>query len=94
MRDGASHLQNDSVRPDPGGRFALVMTRFNQDIVDRLIHGCMEGFAANGIAADRVDLYWTPGAFELPTICGRWRVREGIGPSSVSAPSSARDRSF
>lgn len=71
MRDGASHLQNDGVRPDPGGRFALVAARFNQDIVDRLIHGCMEGFAANGIAADRVDLYWTPGAFELPTICGR-----------------------
>jgi len=71
MRDGASHLSLDGVRPDPGGRFALVAARFNQDIVDRLIQGCMEGFSANGVAADRVDVYWTPGAFELPTVCGR-----------------------
>ena len=71
MRDGASYLQRDAIRPDPGGRFALVAARFNQDIVDLLIKGCIEGFSANGIVADRVDLYWTPGAFELPTVCGR-----------------------
>jgi 6,7-dimethyl-8-ribityllumazine synthase len=57
---------------DPGGRFAMVAARFNDFITDRLIAGCEGAFAAHGIdPAERLDLIWVPGAFELPLACQR-----------------------
>jgi len=51
---------------DPGGRFAIVASRFNEFVVGRLVEGAVDGFSRHGIERDRVDLIWVPGAFELP----------------------------
>lgn len=50
------------------GRFAIVASRFNQLIVDRLIEGAEDAFTRHGIGDDQLDLVWAPGAFELPFI--------------------------
>ena len=52
----------------PTSRFAIVASRFNLEIVDRLVVGAKEAFSKQGVAADAVDLAWVPGAFELPLI--------------------------
>jgi len=52
----------------PGGRFAIVASKFNSQIVERLVAGAHDGLRRSGIADDDVDLAWVPGAFELPLI--------------------------
>jgi 6,7-dimethyl-8-ribityllumazine synthase len=55
---------------DPGGRFAIVAGRFNDFVVRPLVGGCEDAFARHGIdPATRIDLVWTPGAYEIPLVC-------------------------
>ncbi len=57
---------------DPGGRFAMVAGRFNEFITRSLVTGCEDALRRHGIdPADRADLVWVPGAFELPLVCER-----------------------
>jgi 6,7-dimethyl-8-ribityllumazine synthase len=48
------------------GRFAIVRATFYEDLAERLTAGAMKGFAEDGIAADDLDTYDVPGAYELP----------------------------
>jgi 6,7-dimethyl-8-ribityllumazine synthase len=52
----------------PPGRFAIVASKFNHEIVERLVTGAQEALRKHGVAEDAVDLVWVPGAFELPLI--------------------------
>ncbi len=54
-----------------GLNIAIVASRFNDFIVDRLISGAVDCLVRHG--ADKADLtiIRTPGAFELPLICKR-----------------------
>jgi 6,7-dimethyl-8-ribityllumazine synthase len=47
-------------------RVAVVAARFNTDIVDELLTGCMRRFAEMGIDGGRLEIHRVPGAFELP----------------------------
>src|SRR5688572_29783525 len=47
-------------------RVAVIATRFNNDIVDELVNGCLGRLEELGIDGSRVDLHRVPGAFELP----------------------------
>ena len=59
-----------SLTPPPG-RFAVVASKFNQDVVERLVAGAMDALVRNGIAEDAIDLAFVPGAFELPLVAQR-----------------------
>ena len=53
------------------GRFAVVVSRFNESITSRLLDGAMRTLIENGVADERIDVAWTPGAFEIPTVANR-----------------------
>jgi len=53
------------------GRFAIVVSRFNQSVTSRLLEGAIDTLTANGVADDQIDVAWVPGAFEIPTIAGQ-----------------------
>ena len=53
------------------GRFAVVVARFNESITSRLLDGAVQTLTAHGVADDRIDVAWTPGAFEIPTVANR-----------------------
>lgn len=53
------------------GRFAVVVSRFNESITSRLLEGAVETLVAHGVADERIDVAWTPGAFEIPTVADR-----------------------
>ncbi len=59
------HLSGDGLR------VAVVASRFNEAIVTRLVDGAMDGLRRHGVAAEAIDLAWTPGAFELPLVAAR-----------------------
>lgn len=52
-----------------GRRFAIVASRFNQDLCDRLVAGALETFAAHG--ARQVEVHRVPGALELAGVAQR-----------------------
>lgn len=54
-----------------GLRFALVATRFNDFIVDRLISGAVDYLVRHGVNRDDVTLVRIPGAFEMPLVAKR-----------------------
>lgn len=54
-----------------GARFALVATRWNDAIVDRLVDGALEVLRDCGVGEDDIALVRAPGAFELPVVCDR-----------------------
>jgi 6,7-dimethyl-8-ribityllumazine synthase len=49
-----------------GLRVALVVSRFNHLISIRLIDGARTALLERGLAAEDLELFWVPGAFEIP----------------------------
>ena len=47
-------------------RFAVVVSRFNQDITQGLLTGALGALEQGGVAASARTVVWVPGAFELP----------------------------
>ena len=52
----------------PGARYAVVASRFNDAITQRLLDGARDAFARHGADAEAVDVAWCPGAFEIPLV--------------------------
>jgi 6,7-dimethyl-8-ribityllumazine synthase len=57
-------------------RFAVVASRFNQAIVEKLVDGALDALVRHGASADNVDVVWVPGAWELPIAARRLLVSE------------------
>jgi len=57
-------------------RFAVVASRFNHEIVERLVDGALDALVRHGTAADDVDVVWVPGAWELPIAARRLLASE------------------
>ena len=51
-----------------GLRFAVVVSRFNEFITDRLLDGAMNALRRNGADTNQVDTYRVPGAWEMPVV--------------------------
>ena len=62
-------------------RFALVVSRYHEEITDRLREGALAALAECGVLLDRVEIHVVPGAFELPFAARQ--VAESGGVSGV-----------
>ena len=51
-----------------GLRVAIVASRFNDLIVDRLVAGALEGLRRVGVDENDITVMRTPGAFEIPQV--------------------------
>lgn len=49
-----------------GRHFAVVASRFNDDVTRALVEGALDALVRHGAAMDDIDLIWVPGAWELP----------------------------
>jgi 6,7-dimethyl-8-ribityllumazine synthase len=52
-------------------RFAIVVSRFNEEITEGLLRGAQEFFAERSIPSDAVKVFRVPGAFEIPLAAKR-----------------------
>lgn len=50
-------------------RIAIVASRFNEFIVDRLLDGCVNTLIRHGISANKIEVIRVPGGYELPLTC-------------------------
>ncbi len=56
---------------EPGRRFAVVVSRFNELVTKELLDGALSGLRRHGVADEDVDVAWVPGAFETPLVAKR-----------------------
>jgi len=54
-----------------GRRIAVVASRFNEDVVRKLVDGALDALVKHGVPFDDIDVVWVPGAWELP-LAARW----------------------
>ncbi|HVO35591.1 MAG TPA: 6,7-dimethyl-8-ribityllumazine synthase [Gemmatimonadales bacterium] len=66
-------------------RFAIVVSRFNEDVTRRLLNGAERCLAERRVGAGRVDVHWVAGAWELPVVVrglvatGRYEAVAALG---------------
>lgn len=54
-----------------GRRFAIVAARFNELIGRQLLAGALDGLTRHGVAEADIEVFWVPGAFEIPLVAKR-----------------------
>ena len=51
-----------------GKKFAIIAARFNEFITKGLLDGCLDTLKRHGAKEQDADVYWVPGAYEIPTL--------------------------
>ena len=54
------------------GRFAVVVSRYNESITSSLLSGAVETLQSAGVPSNAIDVAWVPGAWEIPLIAERF----------------------
>lgn len=53
------------------GRYALVVSRFNEFITSKLLAGAVDSLQRHGAKDDQICVVWVPGACEIPPVARR-----------------------
>jgi 6,7-dimethyl-8-ribityllumazine synthase len=59
-----------------GRRYAVLASRFNNNITTALADGAMDALVRHGCASEDIDVVWVPGAWELPFAARRLAATE------------------
>lgn len=68
-----------------GLRIAIVVSRWNADITEKMLEGALDALARHGVAEDSIEIARVPGAWEIPVIVqklaksGRFNAVVAIG---------------
>jgi len=54
-------------KPEEDNKFAIVVSKFNSFVTEKLLDGCLQTLKANGANDKNIDVIKVPGAFEIPT---------------------------
>lgn len=68
--DPVKSIEGGLVVPE-GAMFAIVGSRFNAFIVERLIEGAIDALVRHGADAKNITVVRVPGAWEIPLVCRR-----------------------
>lgn len=49
-------------------KLGLVVGRFNEFITSKLLSGALDSLNRHGVAGDNIEIFWVPGAFEIPMV--------------------------
>jgi 6,7-dimethyl-8-ribityllumazine synthase len=57
-------------------RFAIIVSRFNEEITSGLLSGAREALADLGVRDDGIEVFHVPGAFEIPLAAHQAAISE------------------
>jgi 6,7-dimethyl-8-ribityllumazine synthase len=63
-------IEGQLIAPE-GARFAIVASRFNEFIVDRLVEGARDGLVRHGVPDTNITTVRVPGAWEISIVAQR-----------------------
>jgi len=49
-----------------GGRYGIVVARFNSFVVEALLEGAVDALVRHGVSPDDIEIIRVPGAWEMP----------------------------
>ena len=78
MSESFSPKQTRPQTSAAGFRFALVVSRFNSFITERLLAGALDALKAAGASANRIEVVRVPGSFEIPLAAKKLAARGGV----------------
>ncbi|MBI2193935.1 MAG: 6,7-dimethyl-8-ribityllumazine synthase [Planctomycetes bacterium] len=58
-------------RSGKGKKFAIVVSRFNEFITNRLLEGATDALVRQEVAESDIEIAWVPGSFEIPLAARR-----------------------
>ena len=61
-----------------GGRYAIVVSRFNSFVVEALLSGAVDNLVRHGVKASDISVVRVPGAWELPVAVKRLADKGGF----------------
>ena len=59
-----------------GKKFALVVSRFNDFITDRLVGGAVDALVRSGAKDEDIEIVKVPGAFEIPLMAKKMAQKD------------------
>lgn len=59
-----------------GKKFAIVVSRFNDFITDKLVGGALDALIRSGASDKDIDIVKVPGAFEIPLVAKKLAARK------------------
>jgi 6,7-dimethyl-8-ribityllumazine synthase len=62
---------HEGILRSAGRKFAIVASRFNDFIGDKLVDGALGAIRRTGGSTDDVEIFWCPGAMEIPGLLRR-----------------------
>jgi 6,7-dimethyl-8-ribityllumazine synthase len=71
-------LTVEGSRKAPGLKFAIVVSKFNDFVTERLQTGALEGLKSAGILGDDICVIKVPGAFEIPFAAKEVAARQNV----------------
>ena len=57
-----------------GYRFGVIVGRFNEFISSKLLAGALDTLKRHEAQEDNIEIYWVPGAFEIPLVAKKLAV--------------------
>ncbi len=54
-----------------GKKFGIIVSRFNNAITERLLNGAVDCLVRHGTDLNKIEVFKTPGAFEIPSLLSR-----------------------
>ena len=62
----------ESERRAAPGRYAIVVSRYNESVTRKLLDGAVDTLTSHGVPDDAMDVAWVPGAWEIPIAASRF----------------------
>ena len=64
-------IKHEGKLDGDGLKMAVVVSRFNGFVTEKLLSGALDGLLRHGVADDNIDVYYCPGAFEIPALVNK-----------------------
>lgn len=58
-----------------GLKFAIVVSRFNEFITEKLLYGAKDALTRHGVKEEDIDIVKVPGSFEIPMIAKKMALK-------------------
>ena len=75
------HRVTEGTLNAQGLKFAIIVSRFNSFVTERLLSGALDALARTGTAADDIEIVRVPGSWEMPVTAAelaRQKRHDGI----------------
>src|SRR5690349_5748011 len=81
-RDASPNATTTEASAD-GIRCVIVASRFNGEIVEKLVEGALHAIEVRGGTRSKQTVLWVPGALEIPSVVKALVTKKGKKPDAV-----------